>query len=65
MWDREASVGLSVVFRLRNQTTNSAAQTVIAFANLVLRTRTFSQEHYDTAAIEALVDYMLYFTKEY
>jgi hypothetical protein len=37
----------------------------MAFANLVLRTRTFSQEYYDTAAKGALVDYVLYFTREY
>jgi hypothetical protein len=37
----------------------------MAFANLVLRTRTFSQTHYNTAAKGALVDSMLYFTIEY
>jgi hypothetical protein len=40
-------------------------QSVMAFANVVLRARTFSQEHYDTAAKGALVDYVLYCTREY
>jgi hypothetical protein len=38
---------------------------MIAFANLVLRARTFSQEHYDAAAKRALVDCILDFTREY
>jgi hypothetical protein len=37
----------------------------MAFANLILRARTFSQMYYNTAAKGALVDSMLYFTIEY